>query len=442
MRYAQSSEGCAARNVDVPEDRRIEFRIGINLGDVIVEGDDLFGDGVNVAARLEGVARPGGIAVSQSVRDNVGNQLDLSFEDTGEQQLKNIELPVRVYDVVLDTGGIAAMKRRGPAGGGADKPSIAVLPFTNMSGDPEQEYFSDGITEDIITDLARSAACSSSGATPASPTRACPPSCERIAAELGVKFLLEGSVRKAGQPGADHRAADRRVDRRPSLGRPLRPRPDRHFRDPGRNHQGDRRQLKVRLLPEEMKAYRPGADRQCRGLYALPQGPAVFPQLRPRSFLGLARQMFVKAIELDPDIRPRLCRHRQLRSPGWSAWYDEPIPDATKSSRLPTRRWRSIPSWPKRMPRGRKRSASAGTSEEAEAAFEQALELDPNSFEANLLYARLLHADSGDFETAVELFIRALEIQPDDYQAPLLLQIDPACAGPQRGIREIWRASA
>ena len=152
---AEIQRDMRVRNADVAEDRRIEFRIGINLGDVIVDDDDIFGDGVNVAARLESVAKPGGVAVSQSVRDNVGNRLDLEFEDIGEQQLKNIEFPVRVYNVVF---GEVSSRPKGAADdkiADADKPSIAVLPFNNMSGDPEQEYFSDGISEDIITDLSK-----------------------------------------------------------------------------------------------------------------------------------------------------------------------------------------------------------------------------------------------------------------------------------------------
>src|SRR5947207_2876171 len=136
-----------SRNATQPEGR-IEFRIGVNLGDIIVEDGDIFGDGVNVASRLEGIAPIGGIAVSQSVRDHVGKRLDVVFEDMGERRLKNIEAPIRVYSILLDrpsSGGTVAP--------GQERPSIAVLPFVNMSGDPGKESCSSGITEDIITDL-------------------------------------------------------------------------------------------------------------------------------------------------------------------------------------------------------------------------------------------------------------------------------------------------
>jgi len=145
------------RNQDLPTDRRIDMRIGINLGDVIAQEGDIYGDGVNLAARIEGVARPGRVAVSQSVRDHVGNRLEVQFEDRGNHVLKNIDQPIRVFEVA--PAGIEIPSEEAPSSGNAQspelKPSIAVLPFNNMSGDPQEDYFSDGITEDIITDLSK-----------------------------------------------------------------------------------------------------------------------------------------------------------------------------------------------------------------------------------------------------------------------------------------------
>jgi class 3 adenylate cyclase len=149
----------AERNVDVPPDRRIELRMGINLGDIIKDGRDIYGDGVNVAARLEALAEPGGICVSRVVRDQVRDKLAFSFEDMGEQQVKNIARPIRVHRVLLSTQPSPSKPATGestkPSLALPDKPSIAVLPFQNMSGDPEQEYFADGMVEEIITALSR-----------------------------------------------------------------------------------------------------------------------------------------------------------------------------------------------------------------------------------------------------------------------------------------------
>ncbi len=191
-------KGMAKRNAEVPEDHRIAFRIGINLGDIIIEGDDIYGDGVNVAARMEGLAEPGGICMSGTVVDHVRGKVELDFEDMGDQQVKNISEPIRVYRVVLET---PVAKSAGPGAERLslpDKPSIAVLPFTNMSGDPEQEYFSDGITEDIITEVSRYPdllviARHSSFAYKGSAVDV-----KKVALELGVRYVLEGSVRKAG----------------------------------------------------------------------------------------------------------------------------------------------------------------------------------------------------------------------------------------------------
>jgi class 3 adenylate cyclase len=148
------------REAEMPEDRRIRYRIGINLGDVIVDSDDIFGDGVNVAARLEALTEPGGISISRMVRDNVRDKLDYTFEDTGEQSVKNIARPIRVYALrpeciaSLATGRVSSTTATSQSVG-APRLSIVVLPFTNLSDDREQQYFADGITEDLTTDLSR-----------------------------------------------------------------------------------------------------------------------------------------------------------------------------------------------------------------------------------------------------------------------------------------------
>ena len=186
------------RNMGVAADSRIELRIGINLGDVIVEGDDLYGDGVNIAARIEALADPGGVFVSNTVHDQVRDRLPFVFEDLGEQQFKNIARPVRVYRV---RNPAAAMSPSGPSSPVLplpDKPSIAVLPFANMSGDPEQEYFADGMVEEIITALSRIRWLFVIARNSSFTYKGRAVDMKLVSRELGVRYVLEGSVRKAG----------------------------------------------------------------------------------------------------------------------------------------------------------------------------------------------------------------------------------------------------
>jgi TolB-like protein len=188
-----------AREPGLPGDRRIRLRIGVNLGDIIVEGSDIYGDGVNVAARLEGLAEPGGICISGKVYEEVRNKLSTAFEDLGEQEVKNIREPVRVYrwtEASADPSpGMTGAERPLPL---PDKPSIAVLPFDNMSGDLEQEYFSNGITEDIITELSRFSGLFVIARNSSFAFKGEPVDVRRIARELGVRYVLEGSIRRAG----------------------------------------------------------------------------------------------------------------------------------------------------------------------------------------------------------------------------------------------------
>jgi TolB-like protein/class 3 adenylate cyclase/cytochrome c-type biogenesis protein CcmH/NrfG len=232
----------ALRNTDVPEDQRITYRIGINIGDIIVEGDDIYGDGVNVAARLEGLAEPGGICVSRTVFDHVQGKVDLGFDDLGEKEVKNIPKPVQVFEVLLDSpardhaavpaptpkrslhwplvaAGLVALlvvavgtalwlqpweQREEPASLEAmafplpDKPSIAVLPFTNMSDDASQEYFADGITEDLITDLSKISGLFVIARNSSFSYKGQQVKVRQVAEDLGVRYVLEGSVRRSG----------------------------------------------------------------------------------------------------------------------------------------------------------------------------------------------------------------------------------------------------
>jgi len=185
------------RNADLPKSRRMNFRIGINLGDVIEEEDRLYGDGVNIAARLEGLAEEGGICISGTAYDQVKNKLSFRYEDQGEQEVKNISEPIRIYKVLIEKDVdelILDKKLELP-----DKPSIAVLPFANMSGDPEQEYFSDGLTEDLITDLSKFSGMFVISRNSVFIYKGQVVKPEQIRSELGVRYMLEGSVRKAGK---------------------------------------------------------------------------------------------------------------------------------------------------------------------------------------------------------------------------------------------------
>jgi len=188
--------GVAQRNATKPPDKRIEFRIGINMGDVVVEDGDIFGDGVNVAARLEALAEPGGICVSARVQEDAVGKLDLAFEDLGEQQLKNITRPVRAYKIATGAGSATAPET--PALPLPDKPSIAVLPFANLSGDAEQEYFADGMVEEIITALSRIRWLFVIARNSSFTYKGQAVDVKRVGRELGVRYVLEGSVRKAG----------------------------------------------------------------------------------------------------------------------------------------------------------------------------------------------------------------------------------------------------
>ena len=192
------------RNAATPEDKRVSFRIGVNLGDVIVEPEDIFGDDVNIASRLEALAEPGGICISRAVRDRIGERLTYSFEDIGEQGIKNITQPVHVYKI--SARAVASLpptptpvEGRAPAiASAAPRLSIVVLPFANLSDDPEEEYFADGVTEDLTTDLSRISESFVIARNTAFTYKSKSVDVKKIGRELGVRYVLEGSVRRTG----------------------------------------------------------------------------------------------------------------------------------------------------------------------------------------------------------------------------------------------------
>src|SRR5215217_7278872 len=294
---AELQRGLRDRNAGLPQGRRIEFRIGVNLGDVIVEGEDIFGDGVNVAARLEGIAPVGGIAMSQSVRDHVGNRLDLVFEDMGERRLKNIERPLRVYSVSLDAlaSGATSDTASGPR---EERPAIAVLPFINMSGDPEQEYFSDGITEDIITDLSKVSGLFVVARNTAFTYKGKPVEVQEVAKHLRVNFVLEGSVRKAG---SRVRVTGQLIHGKDG-GHVWADRYDRDLTDifaiQDEITHSIVEQLKVKLLPQEKKSIGQTQTGSVEAYTFYLRG-RQFLHRHSKSYYQLARRMFAQAVDLD-----------------------------------------------------------------------------------------------------------------------------------------------
>jgi len=328
------------RNADLPENRKMEFRIGINLGDVIEDGEQILGDGVNIAARLEGLAEAGGIYLSGTAYDQVENKLSLGYEYLGEQSVKNIAKPVRVYRVQSETRAVsrrfsevASNKRMVlPL---PDKPSIAVLPFANMSGDPEQEYFSDGIAEDIITALsrfrwffviARNSTFTYKGKTV---------DVKAVAQDLGVRYVLEGSVRKAG---SRVRITAQLIDA-PTSHHIWAERYDRELKDIFAVQDEITENIVTSIGPEFLSAeMRRAQRRDVRSLDAWDYiMRAAFHHSRYRKEdVAEAQRLLRKAIDLDPFKAEGFCllafTHLMQVQFGWSESADQSIQEAAKAA--------------------------------------------------------------------------------------------------------------
>jgi adenylate cyclase len=414
---AAIQRGMLAANEGLPKSRRIELRIGIHLGDVIVEDGDIFGDGVNVAARLEGLADPSGIAVSASVRDHVGSRLDVGFIDKGEYSLKNIASTVRVYTVSL---GDNSLGKRAESSGVVDRGyelSIAVLPFTNMSHDPEQEYFSDGITEDVITDLSKISRLHVVARNTVFTYKGKSVKVKQIAHELGVRFILEGSVRKAG---GRVRITGQLIDAQTG-GHLWADRYDRDLTDifaiQDEITHAIVDQLKIKLLPEEKRAIESDPTTSVEAYTYYLRG-RQFSHTWTRPYLLLARRMFLKAVELDPNYARAYAGIAECEC-AIRDWHEKEFPLES----ILDMSARALALDPNLAEAHASRGLALnhdGQTEEASREFLQALALDPSLYEANLYYGRFLFAQ-GRFREAIGFFERAAEIRSDDYFSPIHL---------------------
>jgi TolB-like protein/class 3 adenylate cyclase/Tfp pilus assembly protein PilF len=419
---AELQQAFAAANEHVPEPRRVVLRIGINLGDVVVEGDDIYGDGVNIAARLEAMAEPGGICVSDSLYRQIHGKVDFQFDDLGEKALKNIAGPIRVYRLRR----IGAPAQQRPVPSLPDRPSIAVLPFDNMSGDPEQDYFADGIVEDVITALSRIRWLFVIARNSSFAYKGRAVDIKQIGRELGVRYVLEGSVRKSGNrvritgqlieaATAAHLWADRF---------------DGQMEDVFDLQDKITSSVVVAVAPkleqveierarrkptENLDAY----DHYLRGMASV--------HLWTKEGNADALDHFYKAIEIDPKYASAYglaarC-YSQRKAAGWNvdaAW------DAAETARLVKRAVELGPDDALALcTSGLALSYVIGDAEEGDALTSKALAHNPNLAWA-WLFSGWTKLWIGEFETALERLNQALRLSPNDPQ--IFLIYDAMCA--------------
>ncbi|THK33713.1 adenylate/guanylate cyclase domain-containing protein [Ensifer sp. MPMI2T] len=401
-----------ASDLDLPEEQRIRYRIGVNLGDLIVAGDDLYGEGVNVAARLQTLARPGGVAVSQTVQDHVTGRLPVVFEDLGEHIVKNQERPIRVFGVSL---GEASRERRNRSLNVPDvkadtRPTVCVLPFVNMSGDPEQDYFSDGITEDIIIDLSKVSGLSVTARNTAFTFKGRAVDVCNVARQLGISHIVEGSVRKAagrvriaaqlidGARG-DHVWAERY---------------DRELNDifalQDEISTAIVEALKVKLLPTERRAIesRSTHNSDAYQLYLLSRH---YLQHGIRH-VEIALRICQRAVEIDPNYARAwaMIAHCQAELHLGGRSEERGMSAAERAIRL------DPASSEAHAAKGRI-LADLGRCDEALALHRESLRLNPNSYDGHHGFGRTC-IRLGRHEEAIEHFARAAELLETDYVSP------------------------
>lgn len=405
--------GLSEAGASLPEDRAIRIRIAINLGDVLVQGDDFYGDDVNLAARMLAHAPPGGIACSAGIRFQIGTRLDASFEDLGEKSLRNIARPLHVFLI-----GAAPPEARQPAPArlSPQRTSLAVLPFSNMSGDPQQEYFSDGITEDLITDLSNVSELFVLSRNTVFKHKGRAANMEEIAGDLGVGYLLHGSVRKAG-PKVRITA---QLTEGASGGQVWADRYDRDLTDifalQDEITKAIVAQLKVRLLPRERKAIEQAPTRNVEAYTYFLRGRDYFHR-GSRTYYNLAKRMFARAIELDPSYARA---HAGLADCDAFLYmdYSEETADAVLANS-----GRALALEPQLADAHASRGLALAIVHryaEAEAEFAAALAIAPDLFELHYFQGRSCYAQ-GRLEDTARHWERAAEVKPEDYQTLILL---------------------
>lgn len=411
--------GMSERNMGIPQDRHFRFRVGINLGDIIVDGEDFHGDGVNLAVRLQGLAPPGGIACSASVRNEIGNKLDVNFADQGDKRVKNIAQPIHVFfanwgQPTARPAGVQVLPSRGER---ADKPTVAILPFANLSNDPEQEFFSDGITEDIITDMSNVSGLFVLSRNTVFAYKGRAQNLERIARELGVAYVVEGSVRKAG----NRVRINAELIEGATDGHLWAARYDRDLTDifavQDEITKAIVEQLKVKLLPEEKQKIEHAPTENVEAYTHYLRGREYY-YIASKAHHLMAKQNFLRAIELDPNYARAyagiaVCDSRLRTHYGFDIPAEDILATAAKALAID-------PNLAEAHAAQGFALAVCDRRADAVAAFQQALALDADCYEANRYYAEFCVTE-GQFDFAARHFIRALEIKPSDYVSPIML---------------------
>jgi adenylate cyclase len=403
------------QNAGLPELRRMLFRVGVNLGDVMVGGDDLFGDGVNVAARLEAMAEPGGICVSGTVYDQIRNKVDVSFDDLGERSLKNIGYPVRVFRVRLERAADPEPLLERPAVKAPSRPSalpsIAVLPFANFGGDPEQDYFADGLTEDLITELSRFQELHVIARNSVMTYKGKPVRVQEVGRDLGVRYVLEGGVRKAGgrvritaqliDAASGHHLWAERFDR--DLADIFAVQDEVTSRIVAT--------LAGKLAESERRRARSGQTENLEAYDCVLRGRELWERFTPEDNRE-ARRLYEKAIELDPDYARAyaslawtyLTDHNER----WACAEDQPLERALEIAR------RGVVANPashsNHLALGQV-CLSKSLHDEALEALQTAIALNPNDADGYVFLANAL-SFAGRPDEAIELIEKAQRLNP------------------------------